>query len=578
MLVAITGPVESVAVPCPVRRADGTLSGMSSDGSPAGPAPAGAGTDAEAPGAPHRRSLVGPTAVATAFTALAMATSIANQAIAAALFGAGADYDYYRAASTLPNLFMLVFVSTIPVVCVPRLIDAEVNRSAAEASALASRVLVGMALASGGLALGLCALAPWLVGGGILAHGPAFTPPSRGFTLTTWMLRVQLANVVLAAVAGVLTSLHLARHAFTRPAAAPAIQTGVMLVAILVLHRPLGVVALAVGSVLGPLAQVIVLAPVLRGSFRPRLDLGHPDVRRVASALVPLVAASLVTKGADLVETRVASGLATGSLAVIGFASVIADRVSNLVSQGVGLTSLPDLTRHAAGGDRAAFRERFSLAMRFTLVVAIPAIVGLAVLRERLIALLLERGRFTAGDTRMVGLTLLGFAGVLVATTAGRTVTNGLYAHQRSRATALVGIAGTAIYVALAYTLPPRFEPPVAGLAVAWSITNLVNLAALAWLLRQQSGPLDGARIARSALRMVVAAGVMGAAVHWADRTVAADLLALQGTARSAAIAAELCFLGVAGFALYLALLSALGGTEGRGLAAALRGLVRPRG
>ncbi len=522
-----------------------------------------------------RRSLVRPTAVATAFTAVAMAASVANQALAAALFGAGADFDFYRASSSLPNLFMLVLVSAIPVVLVPAFIALEAHRSADEAWALASRFLVGVVVATGAVAIALGVAAPWLIGAGILTDGPAFAPPGRGFALTTWMLRIQLANIVLAGMAGVLNGLHLARGAFTRPAAAPVIQTGAMLATILALHRPLGVVSLAVGSVLGPLAQVVFLLPVLRGGFRLRLDLGHPDVRRLALGLAPLVGAALISKSADVVETRVASGLPTGSLATIGFAGVIADRVSNLVSQGVALTTFPDLTRHAASGDTRAFRERLSQAIRFTLLVAIPTIVGLAVLRDRLIALLLQRGRFTADDTQMVGLTLLGFVGVLAATAAGRAVTNGLYAHERSRITAVVGVAGTALYAVLAWRLPRGFEPPVVGLAVAWSITNLFNLAVLTGLLRRQVGPLDGARIARSALRMAAAAGMMGAAAAGVDGVVAPSILALPEPARSAALAVELAALGAGGFALYLALLGRLGGTEGRGLAAALRGLGR---
>lgn len=506
---------------------------------------------------------------------MAMVTSVANQAIAAAWFGAGPDYDFYRAASTLPNVAMLVLLSTLPAVFVPAYLDREVNESREAAWALASRFLVGVVVVTGGLAIALFALAPWLIGAGVLTQGPQFAPPGRGFELTTLMLRIQLPNIALAGAAGVLSGLYLARHSFSRPAAAPVIQTGVMLASIILLVRPLGILALAVGSLLGPLAQVLFLLPVLRGGFRPRLDLGHPEVRRLALLLVPLIAAALVSKGADLVETRVASGLAVGSLAIIGFASVISDRMGNLVAQGVGLTSFPELSRHAAGRDTLAFRERFSLAVRFSLLIAIPTVVGLAVLRDRLIALLLQYGRFSAADTRLVGLTLVAFLGALFTAAIGRVVANGLYAHQRPRVLALVGLVGMLVYIALARTLPAHFDPPVAGLAAAWSLTNVVNLTLATLALRRQCGPLDGARIARAALRMTFAAAVMGVAIYLGDRWIAGWILGLTGLRRSLALAAELALLAALGFWLYAEILRRLGGSEVAGLTAALGKLRR---
>lgn len=526
-------------------------------------------------GAAPRRSLVAPTVIATVFTAMAMMMSIANQAIAAAWFGAGADYDFYRAASALPNVAMMVLLATLPAVFVPAFVEREVADSPEAAWALASRLLVAVVALTAALALALYALAPWLIGAGVLTQGTQFAPPGRGFTLTTLMLRIQLPNLVLAGAAGVLSGLCLARQAFSRPAAAPLIQTGVMLACIVLLVRPLGILALAVGSTLGPLAQVLFLLPVLRGGFRPRFDIWHPELRRMALMLAPLLAAALVSKGADLVETRVASGLAVGSLATIGFASVISDRVGNLVAQGVGLTSFPELSRHAAERDRRAFRERFSLALRFTLLIAIPTAVGLGVLRDRLVAVLLQHGRFSAADTRQVGLTLLAFLGVFVAGAVGRVVANGLYAQRRAGTLALVGLLGMLLYVALARSLPARVEPPVVGLAAAWSVTNLVNLILAFLVLRRHCGPLDGGRILRSALRMALAAAAMGAAVHVTDSRVAPWVLALEDPWRSMALAVELALLAALGFGLYAGLLRRLGGSEVAGLSAALTRLAR---
>ncbi len=60
------------------------------------------------------------------------------------------------------------------------------------------------------------------------------------------------------------------------------------------------------------------------------------------------------------------------------------------------------------------------------------------------------------------------------------------------------------------------------GLALASSITVIVNLFSYLLILRKKIGRIDGTRIARSLLVAVLASLVMGAAVHWTAGATAA--------------------------------------------------------
>ena len=97
-------------------------------------------------------------------------------------------------------------------------------------------------------------------------------------------MRIALVSVVFQGLAGVLTAALYAQNRFALPAFATATYNIGIIVGVLLLARPLGPQAMAVGLVLGALAQFLLqasgLAPFWR-AYRPRIDLADPGVRRI---------------------------------------------------------------------------------------------------------------------------------------------------------------------------------------------------------------------------------------------------------------------------------------------------------
>jgi putative peptidoglycan lipid II flippase len=100
-----------------------------------------------------------------------------------------------------------------------------------------------------------------------------------------------------------------------------------------------------------------------------------------------------------------------------------------------------------------------------------------------------------------------------------------------------IGIVTIVVNVALNLLLVRLYS--FRGLALGTSVAALFNGAVLLVLLRHRLGGLDGARLARSFVRIVTAAIVMGAAAHWTlqmlealvgGHTLAAQIVRLGGT------------------------------------------------
>jgi len=144
----------------------------------------------------------------------------------------------------------------------------------------------------------------------------------------------------------------------------------------------------------------------------------------------------------------------------------------------------------------------------------VPAALFLAVMARPIIALLFQHGRFHAVDTIATGDALLMYCVGLPAFAAVGIFTRAFYAQGDTR----TPVQATFVAVAVNLGLNLLFVGPLArlglahrGLALATSVTAMLNLVQLAFRLRRRIGGIDGGRILRSLGKLVVASGVTAA-------------------------------------------------------------------
>ena len=98
-------------------------------------------------------------------------------------------------------------------------------------------------------------------------------------------------------------------------------------------------------------------------------------------------------------------------------------------------------------------RGRFSLGLRDTIVVIVPASFAFIALAQPIVSLLLEYGWVQEEDVPLIARTLQGFAVGLPFFSAFQLITRTFYATQDSRTPALVNIGAAIVTVAVDVTL-----------------------------------------------------------------------------------------------------------------------------
>ena len=309
-------------------------------------------------------------------------------------------------------------------------------------------------------------------------------------------------------------------HIFGLPAATPILLNNsfiVFSVAAVWKHFSSAAAALAVGVLVGGIFQFFLQVPQLvkRGmSFKFGVSFIDPGVRRVARLMVPGFVGIGIAQINLLVDTIFANAkvMPEGSLISL----YVADRVTELVLGGyaiaVATAILPMMSHQASAGDHEGMKKTFIFALRIVSFITIPAAVGLVILREPIVQVLFQHGRFVAESTRLTARALLYYSMGLPAFAAVKLIVSAFYSTQDTRTPVRVGVISLLANVLLNVIFLFYFFAKLknGGPALASALAGYLNVFALFVIFRLRFGRLGTGQIAASLAKIAVCSSAMG--------------------------------------------------------------------
>lgn len=277
--------------------------------------------------------------------------------------------------------------------------------------------------------------------------------------------------------------------------------------------------ALILGVWLGGIAQMLVQYVALgkcTGVWRPNFHLWHPGIRRILWLLVPVLIGQATGEVNKLVDTLFAAVLGDDKVKALFTANRLIQLPLSVFGIAVAAAILPSLSRAGARKEFDEIRATLLHGLRQTFFLVFPALLGLIVMRRPIIALLFERGAFTATDTQQAGTALLFYAAGLLSFVWVKVLVAGFYAVQNTKTPVIVASGSMFLNILLNCVLvgPMGYK----GLALATTLSFTVNCVLLYVLLSDRFGPLWD-RSFFSALWRVAAAAVMMTAVAYGVHT-----------------------------------------------------------
>lgn len=449
---------------------------------------------------------------------------VVRETVLAYYFGASASMqmDAYNVAFRIPNLLRDLFAEgAMTAAFVPAFTRTLSAHGRDRAWRLGNLVINSLLAATGILmVLGMLLAAPLSA---LIA--PEFAMVPGKLELTTDLTRVMLPFLTTIAAAVTMMGMLNALHRFFIPSLSPAmfnVATIICAVALVPVMPHLGlapIMAIAIGTLLGGVAQVALQWPVLRREgfrYEPILRVRDPELLQVLRMMVPGTLGVAAVNINVLVNTYLATGQEQGAVSWLGYAFRLMYLPLGLFGASVATAVLPDVSRHAAAADTASIRRTVSGALRLTLMLNVPATVGLLVLADPIVAMLYERGQFTRTDTAATAAALMCYAPGLVGYAAVKIASPTFYALGDSRTPMIVSIMSVALNLALNLLLIDVLG--FKGLALGTAAAALFNAGVLLWLLGRRLGGLDERRLLIGFVKIAVASAAMAAVAVTAIR------------------------------------------------------------
>lgn len=454
----------------------------------------------------------------TIATLLSRVLGVVRDIALTSAFGASREMDAFNVATRIPNLVRDLFAEgAMSAAFVPTFTRHLKEKGEASAWRLGSNVINALIVVTGTLVvLGMVfayPLADFYTDDAKFAGNLSLTA-----TLTQWTLPFLTMVAIAVAQAGMLNSL----RQFFIPAVSPAMYNVAIILSALVLvpfAPALGIepiTAIAIGTLLGGLLQVMAQWPALRAAgyrYQPILDFKDPGLRQVLLLMGPGTIGVAAAQINLAVNTWLATSQGEGSVTVLNYAFRLMYLPIGLFGVSVATAAIPELAREALVKGFDDMRRTISSSLRMMLVLSVPSMVGLAVLGRPIVQLLFERNEWTPDATSATAWALLMYAPGLVGYSVVKIASPSFYALRDARTPVLVSMLTVGVNVALNLWLVRVMG--FGGLALGTAIASLVNAGLLMGLLAHRIGGIDTPRVLVTFIKTALASCAMGAAAWW---------------------------------------------------------------
>ncbi|MCF0253989.1 MAG: murein biosynthesis integral membrane protein MurJ, partial [Duodenibacillus sp.] len=444
-------------------------------------------------------------------------------------FGVSASTDVFYVAFRIPNLLRRLFAEgAFSQAFVPMLSQVRAAGDEARTGEFLSHVFTLLAAAVLLTSVAGALAAPAVVY--VIATGFAKDPAT--FTLAVAMTRVMFPYIVfMSLVAFAAAVLNTWKH-FAVPAFTP-VLLNLSFIACILTITPLfeePVWALAAAVLIGGALQLAAQAAQLRRmGLLPRPSrlkeaAADLDVRRVLRLMVPAILGVAVAPLSILINTNIASRLASGAVTWLSYADRLMEFPTAILGVALGTVLLPSLSAAFAAGDAPRYNLLLDRGLRLVLLLAAPAAVGLGLLAEGLAAVLYQGRSFTAFDVAQSALAMKGYAVGLIGLIGIKIIAPAFYARKDIKTPVKAAVASVIAVQACNLATVPLFSH--AGLALSVAVGSCLNAGALLAVLLRRGWFVRLEGWGAYCLRVAFAAAALAAYLVWVQQGV--DWAAMQ--------------------------------------------------
>ena len=417
-------------------------------------------------------------AVLAGTTIVSYALGLLRDRVFAQTFGASRALDAYNAAFLLPDLlFNFLIASGIAAAFVPIFTEL-FYKDRQRAYAYTNSAIGG---ATGVMILS--AVIIFIFAGPIsVLAAPGF--PTEDLLLVSKLIRILAISPILFGISNTLGAMLIAKRRFLFYGLSPVLYNLCIIGGAIFLSPQFGITGVAIGTVLGAFFHMLMRAidAYISGfRFRFNFNFKTPEFKKTLKLMLPKMFGHPVELAMFWGFTVIASGLASGSVAIMSFARNFQSVPVSIIGITFATTAFPIMAKAIADHSQEEFKK--VLKNSFWLIFAGSTLVAVITffIREPLIRIVLGGGAFSE-EAILRTSTMLGVFTLAMPTESLRhLLARAFYATKNTLIPVVLNITGLIIAIGGGYLLTPKLD--ILSIPIAFSAASLIELIFLIILL-----------------------------------------------------------------------------------------------
>jgi len=359
-------------------------------------------------------------------------------------------------------------------------------------------------------------LAPKLMGWIV----PGFTGEKMATTIL--LTRIMFVSPIILGVSGVISGVLQSFKSFFIYSLTPIMYNTGIIIGVIFFVPMFGLSGLAYGVVLGAILHILIQIPTLYRhgfKYKPLFEYKNIFVRKIGKLMIPRTLGMATSQFNLLAITVIASTLGAGSIAIFNLANNLQYFPIGIIGISFAVAAFPTLSQLVSRGETREMVIHLSKTIRQILFFIIPFTISFILLRAQIVRVMLGTGAFDWNATVLTANALALFSISLFAQCITPILARGFYALKDTWTPFIMGLIGASLNIFLALYFKTFLG--VIGLALAFSIAMIVQMALLWIALRHKVGSLQESKVIFSLSKISIAGLIMAVVVQFAKTPIA---------------------------------------------------------
>ena len=347
----------------------------------------------------------------------------------------------------------------------------------------------------------------------------SFTVNKEMGMLTSKILRIMFLSVLFLTLQGVLAGTLQGHQYFIAPTAMAAVSNLVYIIYLVFFVDNFGIIGFAAATVIAFMSQYLINVPKFSSlgyKYKFTFNLKDDKLRKLLVLMIPIIISTSSIQLNLFVNKSFATSIYEGATAILECANKLTMMTYEVFAVVVSMIIYPILASHISEKNNEKFKKALNKGIAIILLIMMPGAIGIIVLREPLISLIYERGKFTNENVKLAANALLLYSPAMIAYGIRDVLSRGFYSIKDTKTPMINSLIGIVLNYLFSFILYKKMG--VEGLTLSASLSAIITTMILSRALSKKFKGLGMNSIIGDTIKILVSSVLMGAVVFFSSK------------------------------------------------------------